>query len=135
MQNGTGWRDLGRVVDEAFGLRAGVDSGWAPAVDVTEDPKSYTLAIELPGVRAEDVTIEIDGRRLTVSGEKRRGADERTGQNYRFERRYGTFSRTFTIPETVAVEGIEATSRDGVLTLTLPKVEKAQPKKIDIKTT
>lgn len=133
-QNGTGWRDLGRVIYEAFGLGAGFEAAWTPAVDVTEDAKAYTLAIEIPGVRAEDVKIELDGRRLTVSGEKRQVAEDRQGQNYRVERRYGSFSRAFTIPETVAVESIEATSRDGVLTLVLPKVAKAQPKKIDVKT-
>lgn len=132
-QNGTGWRNLGRVIDEAWGLAAGFEAVWTPAVDVSEDAKAYTLSIELPGVKAEDVAIELDGRRLTVSGEKRHLGEDRQGQYARVERRYGSFSRTFTIPETVAVESIEAASRDGVLTLILPKVEKAQPKKIEVK--
>jgi len=133
-----GWREINRLLDETFGLPAAANGsepirGWAPAVDVSEDSKAYTLAIDLPGVRPEDVKIELDGKRLTVSGEKKLERDEKSDRLYRFERRFGSFQRVFTLPETVATDSIEARVEHGVLTLVLPKVEKAQPRSISIK--
>lgn len=129
------WREINRVIDETFGLGQGdgwFDRAWAPAVDVTEDQKAYLIALELPGVKPEDVKIHLDGNRLIVSGEKKQEAEERTDRLHRFERRFGTFSRTFTLPETVNTEAIEARAQNGVLTLTLPKSEKAQPRTIPV---
>src|SRR5690606_34202197 len=118
--------------DETFGLANGNGthngSGWMPAVDVTEDAQAYRIALELPGVKAADVKVELDGNRLTVSGEKKVQIDTAT----RSERRYGSFNRVFTLPETVNGEAIEARSEDGVLTVTLPKVEKAKPRQIAV---
>ncbi|MBL8985316.1 MAG: Hsp20/alpha crystallin family protein [Gemmatimonadales bacterium] len=129
------WREINRVIDETFGLGQGdgwFDRAWAPAVDVTEDQKAYLIALELPGVKPDDVKIHLDGNRLIVSGEKKQEAEERTDRLHRFERRFGTFSRTFTLPETVNTEAIEARAQNGVLTLTLPKSEKAQPRTIPV---
>ena len=106
---------------------------WAPAVDVAEDAKAYSVAIELPGVKAEDLKVEIDGHRLTVKGEKRVETEDKTDRVHRFERRFGSFERVFTVPEAVDSSAIEAKVADGVLTLTLPKSEKAQPRSISIK--
>ena len=129
------WREINRVIDETFGLGQGdgwFDRAWAPAVDVTEDQKAYLIALELPGVKPDDVKIHLDGNRLIVSGEKKQEAEERTDRLHRFERRFGIFSRTFTLPETVNTEAIEARAQNGVLTLTLPKSEKAQPRTIPV---
>lgn len=129
------WREINRVIDETFGLGQGdgwFDRAWAPAVDVTEDQKAYLIALELPGVKPDDVKIHLDGNRLIVSGEKKQEAEERTDRLHRFERRFGTFSRTFTLPETVNTEAIGARAQNGVLTLTLPKSEKAQPRTIPV---
>ena len=126
------WREVNRLFDETFGLANGAvapnGGGWLPAVDVTEDEQAYRVALELPGVKASDVKVEVDGNRLTVSGEKKLEVDTAT----RSERRYGSFSRVFTLPETVDVGSIGARSQDGVLTITLPKVEKAKPRQIAV---
>jgi len=123
---------VNRLFDETFGLANGNGAqngnGWFPAVDVTEDAQAYRVALELPGVKAADVKVEVDGNRLTVSGEKKLEVDTPT----RSERRYGSFSRVFTLPETVDTSGIDARSQDGVLTITLPKVEKAKPRQIAV---
>jgi len=125
-----------RLWDDAFGghgVDGWFDRGWTPAVDVSEDPKAFSVAMELPGVKAEDVKIEIDGNRLTVKGEKKAETEEKSDRVYRFERRFGAFERVFTLPETVNAEAIEAKVAAGVLTLTLPKTEKALPRSIAVK--
>lgn len=127
------WRDFGRLVDDTFGM-APASQRWEPAVDVTEDAKSFQLAMDLPGVRSDEVKIEVDGRRLTVSGTKKPATSEDTPRPFRSERRFGTFRRVFTLPESVATDSIEARARDGVLFLTLPKVEKAQPRQVPVVT-
>ena len=127
---------INRLLDDAFAVANGVDGWfdrpWTPAVDVAEDPKSYSVAIELPGVKAEDLKIEVDGNRLTVKGEKRVETEEKSDRVHRFERRFGSFERVFTLPDTVNTSGIGAKVADGVLTLTLPKTEKAQPRSIAV---
>lgn len=127
---------LNRLLDDAFGVANGVDRWfdrpWTPAVDVAEDSKAYSVAIELPGVKAEDLKIEVDGNRLTVKGEKRLETEEKSDRVHRFERRFGSFERVFTLPDTVTTSGIEAKVAAGVLTLTLPKTEKAQPRSIAV---
>jgi len=130
------WPEISRLFDETFGLPAAngnaAAQGFVPAVDIAEDSRAYTLTLDLPGVRPEDVKIELDGHRLTVSGEKKLQRDEQNGRVYRFERRSGAFQRVFTLPETVKTDAIDARSEHGVLTLTLPKLEKAQPRSIAV---
>ena len=112
--------------------RPEIDEVTPPAVDVTEDEKAFFVALEVPGVRPNEVKISLDGNRLIVQGEKKAEDDEQTDRMHRFERRYGSFSRTFTLPETVNTEAIEARAQDGVLTLTLPKFEKVAPRSIPV---
>lgn len=119
-----------RLLNDAFAVATGVDGWfdrpWPPAVDVAEDTKAYSVAIELPGVKAEDLKIEVDGNRLTVKGEKKVETEEKTDRVHRFE-------RVFTLPDTVNAAGIDAKAADGVLTLTLPKTEKSQPRAIAVR--
>jgi HSP20 family protein len=126
---------LDRLVDETFGL-ANWDGGWGrswvPAVSIAEDPKGYRLSVEVPGVKPEDVKIEVDGNRLVVAGEKKHASEEKDESVLRFERSYGSFRREFVLPETVNADGISAKSEHGVLVITLPKTEKALPRKISV---
>lgn len=129
------WAPLGRLLDDTFGLTArdgGTTRAWVPAADIAEDEKTYTIRLEVPGVKPEHLKLELDGDRLTVSGEKRTEAEEQTEQVRRFERSYGSFVRAFVLPETVRTESISARSEHGVLTITLPKTEKAQPRSIPV---
>ena len=95
-------------------------AGWMPAVDLHETPDEYVLIAEVPGLRREDVQIQLQHRRLTVTG-TRRPKDAACEQYHRVERGHGTFTRTFELPVPVDADHIVADLRDGVLTITCPK--------------
>jgi len=130
-----GWGSLNRMFDDTFGLPAAGSHtrAWVPAVDVAEDEKSYTLALELPGVKPSDLSIQIDGKRLLIQGEKKQQLEEKTDRVHRFERTFGSFQRVFVLPDTVDVERIDASANDGVLTISLPKTERAKAREIPIR--
>jgi HSP20 family protein len=103
-----------------------------PAVDVVESEKAYELTAELPGMKPEEVEVSVDSNVLTLKGERRyEHKDEKKGYT-RIERRYGSFQRSFSLPETVNSEAIEAHMEEGVLKLRVPKMETKAPKKIAI---
>lgn len=107
-------------------------SRWVPAVDIYETDHNLILHAELPGVEPDDTEIHVYGGRLILKG-MRSFPEEGKHENYhRIERSYGTFERYFTLPDTINVQNITATFKDGVLTLTLPKHEKLTPHKIKI---
>ena len=99
-----------------------------------EDKDAVKIVAELPGVKAEDVKISLENQTLTMRGEKRQVAEEKTERVHRYERSYGAFERTFALPGTVDADRIEASYADGLLTVTLPKVERARPRQIEIRT-
>ena len=109
-------------------------AAWTPAVDVFEDKEAVKIVAELPGVKPEDVKISLENQTLSVRGEKKQVAEENTERVHRYERSYGAFERTFALPGTVDADRIEATFTDGLLTVTLPKVERARPRQIEIRT-
>ena len=106
---------------------------WAPAVDIRETDEALSLVAELPGLKREDVTITLENSVLTISGERKFEKDTKEENYHRIERSYGSFARSFTLPNNVKPEQVQATFKDGVLTITLPKVEEAKPRKIEIK--
>lgn len=110
------------------------DRGFAPATDVVETDKSYTLSMDLPGLKKEDIKIEVLDNVLNVSGERKNEISHEDNQSYRVEKSYGSFRRSFTLPRIVSPDGIEAHYENGVLNLTLPKTQLAQSKKIEIQT-
>jgi HSP20 family protein len=104
-----------------------------PKVDIEENENSYLFKAELPGVKKEDVSIEIDNRVLTISGEKKE-VHEESGKNvYRKESYSGSFSRSFTLPEHVSPDDADAKYENGILILSIPKSEDKAKKKIEIK--
>jgi HSP20 family protein len=118
----------GMVDDSTFG-----PSIWTPAVDITEKDDEYLVKVELPGVEKNDVQITLESNILTVKGEKKQEKEEK-GENYhRMERSYGSFQRSFTLPTTVKSDKIDASFKDGVLSIRLPKSEEAKPKLIEVK--
>ncbi len=135
----TGLTRLTSLMDEAFGYPATqtngdtVGSAWTPNVDVREDKNHLTITMDVPGVRPEDVKISLENQVLTISGEKQTVTQEKDERWHRWERSYGRFERTFTLPSTVDAERIEATTENGVLTIRLPKVERARPREIQVK--
>jgi HSP20 family protein len=126
---------LNRMMDEALGGFNGdtLASAWMPAVDVVEDQEHLKIVVELPGVRPEDVKLSLENQVLTIRGEKRQVFEENKERWHRYERSYGSFERSFTLPSTVDPEQIQAGVEHGVLTVTLPKVERARPREIPIK--
>jgi len=133
-------RRLNSFLDEAIGgFPFGGESGaltaaWTPAVDVFEGRDAVKIVAELPGVKAEDVKISLENQTLTLRGEKRQVAEEKTERVHRYERTYGAFERTFALPGTIDADRIEASYAEGLLTVTLPKVERARPRQIEIRT-
>lgn len=106
---------------------------WAPLVDITEDEKEYLIKAELPEVRKEDVKVTVENRVLSVTGERRLEKEEKDKKYHRIERAYGSFTRSFTVPDDADDSKVSAEFRDGVLTLRLPKNEKARPKSVEVK--
>lgn len=104
-----------------------------PTVDIYEDGEKYTLKFDLPEVKADDLHIDVENQTLTVSGERKLEKEDKKEGYHRIERSYGSFSRSFTLPNNVNAEKIMATAKDGVLRIELPKKAEAQPRKIAIK--
>lgn len=126
-----------RFLNDAFGgldgpAGDGVVPAWVPAVDVFEDADAIRIVAEVPGVTPEDVKISHENNVLTIHGTKQQTAEKRAERAYRYERAYGAFARSFTLPPTVDVNGIKANYEYGVLTVTLPKVEQARPRQIQV---
>jgi HSP20 family protein len=105
---------------------------FAPPVDVYEDEQSVQLKLEVPGVDEKDLDIKVENNALTVSGERKFEKEEKEENFRRVERRYGSFSRSFTLPNTVNTEDIHADYNNGVLTIRLAKRAEAKPKQIKV---
>jgi HSP20 family protein len=106
---------------------------FSPSFDVKETPEGFVFKADLPGIKEQDLEISLTGKRLNVTG-KREVEERKEGEHfYSFERSYGSFSRTFTLPDGVQADKVHAELKDGVLTLMLPKKTEVKPKKIDIK--
>jgi HSP20 family protein len=105
---------------------------WAPPVDIYETDDAFTLKAELPGFSKDDLQIELHDNRLTLRGERKHETDVKEEQYHRRERVYGRFERAFWLPTPVDADKIQATFKDGVLELRLPKSEAAKPKRISI---
>jgi len=122
------WREF----DALFGPQAVRRSAaWVPAANVSQSAAAYRIDMDLPAVAAEDVEVSVKERRLTISG-RRASATPEGFDAVRAERPTGEFSRTFVLPKDASPERIEASSRDGVLTVTIPKEKEAQPRRIEI---
>lgn len=125
--------EMSRFQDELFRsalARNGEHRVFAPAVDVYEDGDAVFVQAELPGLKLEDITVNVENDVLTLTGERKSERDE--GHHVR-ERWHGAFARSFKLPRTIDVEKISATLKDGVLTVQLPKRESIKPRKIEVK--
>lgn len=135
----SGLPDIFQEMDELTGglwprlasrdLTTGGEMEWCPRLDVTETEKSVEVKAELPGMERKDIDITLDRGLLVIKGEKREEKEKKERYYHLVERRHGSFCRTIRLPAEVKEEKIEATFKDGVLTVTLPKVE-AEIKKI-----
>lgn len=106
---------------------------WAPLVDITEDEKEYLIKAQLPEVKKDDMKVSVQDGILTIAGERKSEKEEKNKKFHRVEWAYGSFSRSFTLPEDADAEKVAGDFKDGVLKVHVPKSEKAKPKKIDVK--
>src|SRR6201982_2637894 len=125
---------MNRLFRDSYGEReeALTTSTFAPPVDVYEDEHNITLKIEVPGIDEKDIDVRIENNTLTVHGERKFEKEEKEEHYRRIERQYGSFPRTFTLPNTVDTEGVSATYEKGVLKITLAKKAEAKPKQIKV---
>lgn len=105
---------------------------WAPAVDITETKEAYLIKVELPGVKKEDVKVSVNEGVLAIQGERHLEEEEKDKKHHRIERFYGSFARSFHLPENTDENHISAEYQDGILTVHLLKAEKEQPKAVEI---
>jgi len=107
---------------------------WAPSVDIEEESDKYLVKADLPGVDKKDIEVKMENGVLSIRGEKQTETETGKGtKRHRSERFHGSFARSFTLPDAVKADEVDATYKDGVLSLTIPKEEQAKPKSIDIK--
>lgn len=133
-------RDIDQVADQFNRLLSErlfggpENAGWAPRVNVEETKDHLVLTAELPGLRPEDVEIEVENNILTLRGRKEETREEKEEPRYHvWERRYGTFQRSFSLPRTVSSDNIGATFEHGVLRVEMPKAAEAKGRKIEIR--
>ena len=105
---------------------------WLPPVDIQETEEGYRLSAELPGLTRDDINITLENNVLRLSGERKLEKDVKKESYHRIERAYGNFQRSFSLPHQVNSEKVEATFKDGVLSILVPKAEQARPRKISI---
>jgi HSP20 family protein len=105
---------------------------WAPLADITEDDKEYSIKIELPEVKKEEVKVTVENGVLTISGERRFEKEEKNKKYHRIERAYGSFARSFVLPDDADAENVKAEFKDGMLTVHVSKLAKAKPKQIEV---
>ena len=127
--NKSGGKDLSKNYSNDLSF-----ADWAPSVDIEEADDKYVIKADLPGVDKKDIDVKLENGVLSIRGEKQ--TEKETGKGtkrHRTERFHGTFARSFTLPDAVKAEKVDASYKDGVLSLTIPKAEEAKPKSIDIK--
>jgi HSP20 family protein len=130
-----GWarlRRFGRLLD-LLGERSWPTHASTVAIDCSEDEKSFIITAEIPGAKREDIHIDLQDDVLTIGGEKKSEREGKTDHRRWAERMYGSFSRSFTLPRNALADRIEASFKDGVLTLTIPKTEESKPRSVSIK--
>lgn len=119
--------------DERTGNILSEDRSFVPAFDISESDTEYSVVAELPGIDEKDLDVTLTDGILTIKGEKKQETEEKDETYHRIERRYGSFQRSFRMPDGVQGDKIDATYKDGVLKLMIPKSETSEVKKIEIK--
>lgn len=129
----TGW--LGRAPwrNETGGREALTVAEWAPAVDISEDEKEFLIKAELPDIAREAVKVNVEKGVLAIQGERRFEKEEKDKRYHRIERSYGSFLRSFEVPENVDPTRVSAEFKDGILRVHLPKSEQSRPKAVEVK--
>ena len=125
--------EVGRLFEGLFDGRGRGSQPWVPALDVWETDNEVVYAFDLPGLTEDEISIEVADDTLTVTGERRRENEEQGDRFFRYERRYGSFSRAVGLPAGVDDSKIAASYKDGVLEVRVPKPEEAKPRRIQLR--
>ena len=127
--------EIDRILNQFRGgtFADGEGAPWLPPVDIVERENEYRVQVELPGVNKNDVKITVLNDVLTIRGEKKREQEQKGDNYHRTERLYGAFQRSFALPSSVQSDKIQAAYDNGVLMISLPKVEAAKPKEVEVK--
>src|SRR5690606_12694760 len=128
-------RELDRLFDDILPTLRDEDEPaamWMPRLDLTETPDAFVARMDLPGLKREEIQVDVQNNRLTVRGERKTETREEKEDVVRMERSFGTFFRAITLPTDVRWDDVEATFEDGVLTLTIPKAEETKPRRIEV---
>ena len=126
--------EMTRVFGRAYGEEAeGTRTSWAPPIDIYETTDSYRVVAELPGFSPDEVDVTVNEGTLTIRGERKFYNEVNEESFHRIERRFGAFQRLVSLPSQVEAEKVEASFDKGVLTVSIPKAEKAKPRRIEIK--
>lgn len=126
---------LNRFFDESVSRQGAGEfeyGNWAPAVDLREEENHYLLQADMPGMKKDEIEVNVENNVLTIRGERRFEAEVKKETYHRIERAYGKFTRSFTLPSRVQADAIKATYKDGILEVLIPKAEESKPKKISI---
>src|SRR4051812_47642433 len=125
--------EVNRLFDFSWPSRdTGLFSGWSPALDVSDDKDNLVVKVELPGMKKEEIDLSLHDGVLTISGERKHEHESKEGESFRSERYFGKFQRSVTLPAAVDGNKVNATYKDGILTVELPKAEEAKPKQIAV---
>ena len=136
------WREMEDMFDRYFkhaglplaGGQETMTSGeWSPRVDISETDAEFEIKAEIPEVSKEDIHVSVNNGVMTLRGERKQEKEDKNKKYHRIERRYGSFSRSFTLPENVDPAGVKAAFKDGLLAIRIPKSAKSQPKAIEVK--
>ena len=125
-------KELERAYDVEGGEGSIATAEWAPAVDIKEDEDKFVIQADIPGVKPEEIDINMEGGVITIKGEKETEAKTEKEGYKRVERTFGSFYRRFSLPDTANPDAISAKSKHGVLEITIPKREAVKPKKINV---
>jgi HSP20 family protein len=124
--------DMNRLFNATFAGPVGTPPRWAPAMDLLEKTDGYILRADLPGMKQDDLALQVEDNVLTVSGARKHDAEQDVAAYHRSERPHGAFSRAVTLPKGVDADGVTASFTDSVLEVRIPKPEQAQPRRIEI---
>ena len=125
--------ELDRLFDLSWsGRDSGLFSGWSPSLDVFDDKDQFVVTAELPGMKKEEIDLTFQDGVLSISGERKQTKENKEGETFRSERYFGKFQRSVTLPAAVDSSKINASYKDGILTVTLAKSEEAKPKQIAV---
>jgi HSP20 family protein len=125
--------EMNRLFDFSWPSRdSGLFSGWSPALDVFDDKNDLIVKVELPGMKKDEIDLSLHDGVLTISGERKQEREEKEGESFRSERYFGKFQRSVTLPTAVDASKVNASYKDGILMVDLPKAEEAKPKQIAV---